>query len=93
MCPASAPIKLLQPGLGKTHQAYVWAWRTSDLATQDKGVIYDFAKSRAGEHARRLLKDFEGTLVTDDYSGYKALFAQSKIAEAGCWAECGLKVS
>ena len=34
-----------------------------------------FAKSRAGEHARRLLKDFEGTLVTDDYSGSKALFA------------------
>ena len=65
-------VKLLQPGLGKTHQAYVWAWRTSDLCTTDKAVIYDFAKSRSGENARRMLKDFEGTLVVDDYSGYVA---------------------
>ena len=46
-------MKLLQPGLGKTHQAYVWAWRTSDLCTGDKAVVFDFAKSRSGENARR----------------------------------------
>ena len=85
------PVKLLQPGLGKTHQAYMWAWRTSDLCTTERGVIYDFAKSRAGEHARRMLQDFEGTLVTDDYSGYKALFRQGKVQEAGCWAHARRK--
>lgn len=85
------PVKLLQPGLGKTHQAYMWAWRTSDLCTTERGVIYDFAKSRAGEHARRTLQDFEGTLVTDDYSGYKALFRQGKVQEAGCWAHARRK--
>jgi transposase len=85
------PVKLLQPGLGKTHQAYMWAWRTSDLCTTERGVVYDFAKSRAGEHARRMLQDFEGTLVTDDYSGYKALFRAGKVQEAGCWAHARRK--
>jgi len=85
------PVKLLQPGTGKTHQAYVWAWRTSDLCTQEKVVIYDFAKSRAGENARRMLQDYGGTLVTDDYSGYKALFRQGKVTEAGCWAHARRK--
>ena len=85
------PVKLLQPGLGKTHQAYVWAWRTSDLCTTDKAVIYDFAKSRSGENARRMLKDFEGTLVVDDYSGYKATFKAGVVIEAGCWAHARRK--
>ena len=85
------PVKLLQPGLGKTHQAYVWAWRTSDLCTTDKAVIYDFAKSRSGENARRMLKDFEGTLVVDDYSGYKASFKPGVVIEAGCWAHARRK--
>ena len=85
------PVKLLQPGLGKTHQAYVWAWRSSDLCTAEKAVVFDFSKSRSGENARRMLQDCGGTLVVDDYSGYKALFAQGKVLEAGCWAHARRK--
>lgn len=77
--------------MGKTHQAYVWAWRTSDFCTTDKAVIYDFAKSRAGENARRMLSAFEGTLVVDDYSGYKATFREGLVIEAGCWAHARRK--
>lgn len=29
---------------------------------------------------------FQGSLVCDDYSGYRALFKQEKLNEAGCWA-------
>lgn len=85
------PVKLLQPGLGKTHQAYVWAWRSSDLCTDQRAVIYDFARSRAGEHARRMLKDYAGTLVCDDYGGYKALFQAGRVTQAGCWAHARRK--
>jgi transposase len=95
------PIKLLNPGAGKTHQAYAWVWRTSDLATRSstdtelephaRAVIYDFCLSRGGEHARRMLQDFTGVLVTDDYSGYKALYAAGKVTEAGCWAHARRK--
>jgi transposase len=109
------PIKLLTPGAGKTHQAYAWVWRTSDLETQSatasaastptatdsatdsapaqhgRAVIYDFCLSRAGEHARKMLQDFSGVLVTDDYAGYKALYAAGKVTEAGCWAHARRK--
>lgn len=103
------PVKLLAPGTGKTHQAYVWAYRSSDLETQEhhpgqsppascdsspasrRCVIYEFADSRAGEHARAMLGDWRGTLLTDDYSGYKALFATGQVKEAGCWAHARRK--
>jgi hypothetical protein len=80
------PVKLLQPGLGKTHLAYLWAWRASDFCTTQWGVVCDFAQSRAGEHARRMLQGFQGTSVGDDYSGCKALFRRGKVQEVGCWA-------
>jgi transposase len=98
------PVKLLAPGSGKTHQAYVWAYRSSDLETQvllhgqspplsntARCVIYEFATSRAGEHARAMLQGWRGTLLTDDYSGYKALFAAGQVKEAGCWAHARRK--
>jgi transposase len=104
------PIKLLDPGAGKTHQAYAWVWRTSDWETQGDGqrngdadsdteprphgraVLYRFCLSRAGEHARTLLGDFQGVLVTDDYAGYKALYARGRVTEAGCWAHARRKL-
>jgi transposase len=35
-------------------------------------VVYDFADSRAGEHARTFLANWQGKLVCDDYGGYVA---------------------
>jgi transposase len=32
-----------------------------------------------------------GVLVTDDYAGYKALYAAGKVTEAGCWAHARRK--
>jgi transposase len=80
------PIKLLAPGTGKTQTAYAWVWRSSDLETTDKAVLYQFADSREGKHATAMLQGFSGTLLTDHYAGYKALYAQGKVREAGCWA-------
>ena len=65
------PVSLLAPGRGKTKKAYVWVYRTTDFETQ-RAVLYDFTLSRAGEHPRRILGEFSGTLVTDDFSGYVA---------------------
>jgi hypothetical protein len=63
------PVALLAPGRGKTKKAYVWVYRTTNFVTQ-RAVLYDFTLSRAGEHPRRVLGAFGGTLVTDDFSGY-----------------------
>lgn len=85
------PVSLLAAGKGKTHRAYVWVYRTTDFAAQP-GVWFDFCTSRAGEHPRRVLGAYAGTVVTDDYAGYKALYAQGRIVEAGCMAHARRKL-
>ena len=85
------PIKLLAPGSGKTDTAYAWVIRSSDLETTQRAVVFEFCNSRQGQHAATLLEGFQGSLVCDDYAGYKALFKQEKINEAGCWAHARRK--
>ena len=55
-----------------------------------QAVIYDFAESRSGQHARDFLGAWRGKLVCDDYSGYKALFERGVI-EIGCTAHARRK--
>jgi transposase len=84
------PVALLAPGHGKTKRAYVWVYRTTNFVAQ-RAVLFDFTASRAGEHPRRVLQGFGGTLVTDDYSGYFGLQAQGVVA-ALCWAHARRKL-
>ena len=83
------PVAMLSPGKGKTHRAYLWTYGTTEYDPL-QAVVYDFADSRAGEHARRFLEGWSGTLVCDDYAGYKALFADG-VTEAGCLAHARRK--
>jgi transposase len=83
------PVQMLTPGAKKTHRAYVWAYATSqfsDLAA----VVYDFSPSRAGEHARNFLGNWNGKLVCDDFAGYKAGF-ELGVTEIGCMAHARRK--
>ncbi|WP_428776520.1 IS66 family transposase [Vibrio sp.] len=83
------PVPMLAPGKKKTHRAYVWAYAsTRDAPVQC--VIYDFAPTRAGEHARRFLQGWQGKLVCDDFTGYKESFKQG-ITEIGCMAHARRK--
>lgn len=81
------PVGMLDPGSGKTKRAYLFAYRT---AVGPPIVLFDFATSRSGEHVRRLLGDWRGALMVDDYGGYKALFREGVI-ELGCWAHARRK--
>lgn len=47
-----------------------------------KVVVYDFSESRTGEHARKFLGDWSGSLKCDDFGGYKALIAAG-VTEVG----------
>ena len=84
------PVALLAPGRGKTKKAFVWVYRTTNFVTQ-RAVLYDFTLSRAGEHPRRVLGAFGGTLVSDDFSGYHALHRQG-ITAAFCMAHARRKL-
>lgn len=83
------PVEVLMPGKKKTHKAYVWGFCTTGFS-ELKAVIYTFAPSRAGEHARAFFGDWKGLLVCDDYSGYKQSFAQG-MTEIGCMAHARRK--
>lgn len=83
------PVATLAPGTGKTHRSYLWAYAAGEFEAL-KAVVYDFAPSRAGEHARRFLGDWQGSLVCDDFAGYKASFHQGVI-EVGCMAHARRK--
>ena len=91
------PVAMLKPGNGKTHRAYLWSYCTTRY-NETKALVFDFAESRAGQHARDFLglpgddhnRGRHGKLVCDDYSGYKQLLTMG-VTEAGCLAHARRK--
>ena len=79
------PVAVLAPGAGRTHRAYLWAYRSGPLHTAP-AVVFDFQMSRAGKHAQAFLAGYSGALMVDDYAGYKALFAAGAVTELACLA-------
>jgi transposase len=77
------PVAQLDPGRGKTKRAYLWAYRSNVLETGPPIVVFDYQGSRAGKHARNFLGEWQGHLMVDDYSGYKALFTEG-VTELAC---------
>jgi transposase len=78
------PVAQLDPGKGKTRKAYLWAYRSNDLAGDPlpRIIVFDYRKGRSGEYARQFLGDWKGHLMVDDYVGYKALFVDNGLGES-----------
>jgi hypothetical protein len=88
------PVRMLKPGLGKTHRAYLWSYGTT-VYDELKAVVFDFAETRAGRHVQTFFGQdtnagWCGTLICDDYAGYKQLFGE-RITESGCLAHARRK--
>ena len=71
-------------------RGYVWAYAPGEFESL-KAIIYDFKPGRSGAYAREFLGDWRGSLMCDDYAGYKALFASGEVIEGGCWAHARRK--
>ena len=84
------PVAQLDPGKGKTHRAYLWAYRSNVLQTGPPIMVFDYQMSRAGRHAQQFLAGWRGHLMVDDFSGYKALFTEA-VTELGCVAHARRK--
>ena len=86
------PVPQLDPGKGKTKRAYLWAYRSNDLdGNRDPPIlVFDYQPSRSGVHVQHFLRDWRGSLMVDNYGGYKALF-QGRITELGCLAHARRK--
>jgi hypothetical protein len=76
------PVAMLKPGKGSMHKAYLGSYCTTSFDPV-KAVVFDFAETRAGQNAREFLRTADGsqarrgTLVCDDYSGYKAMSSKA----------------
>jgi len=77
------PVAQLDPGGGKTKRAYLWVYRSNVLETGPSIVVFDYQTSRSGKHVREFLSGWQGHLMVDDYSGYKAMFGD-QVIELGC---------
>jgi transposase len=84
------PVQQLDPGNGKTKRAYLWAYRSNALETGPPIVVFDYQTSRSGEHARNFLAGWSGSLMVDDFGGYKQMFANG-VTELACFAHARRK--
>ena len=95
------PIRVLDPGRGKTKTGYLWTMARDERAwcgADPPGVVYEYAPSRSGAHGEELLEGFSGTAQIDGYAGYNRLRRAERpggaLTLASCWvhARRGLKV-
>ena len=84
------PVRLLDPGAGKTKRAYVWAYARSKFDPLP-GVAYDFCLGRGGKYAVAFLGDWCGTLVRDEFRGYDSVVKLHERKAAGCLAHARRK--
>ena len=59
------PVRVLDPGRGKTKTGYMWALVRDDRpwgGPDPPGVVFRYAPGRGGKHGDELLKSFSGML-------------------------------
>ena len=87
-----------QPRRGRTITARLWTYLAGGWRQDAEGrwqriapaALYDFTLTRSGEHPRRVLQGWRGTLQADDFSGYHQGFREG-ITHAACWAHARRK--
>ena len=79
------PIDMLDPGKGKTHQAYMWVLVGGQSANPGYR-IYDFRTNRRHCNAAELLKGYHGVLHSDKYGAYEALANKKQLIWCPCWS-------
>lgn len=79
------PVRQLDPGKGKTKKSYLWAYCNSTLNGQAPIIVFDYQPGRGAKYVHDFLKDWIGSMMVDEYSGYKGLWCTGVI-ELGCLA-------
>jgi transposase len=88
------PVPVLAPGTGKTKTGRLWTYVRDDRPSGDTSapaVWFAYSPDRKGEHPKRHLEPFTGTLQADAYAGFHHLYDTGRIREAACWAHARRK--
>lgn len=84
------PIKLLDPGRGKTKESYVWVL-VGGKVKDPPYRIYQFFENRKYCNAEALLKDFKGTFHSDKYGAYEKMSTKKQYTWCPCMVHCRRK--
>lgn len=77
---------LREPGKSAEATSYLWLYRTGRGVSP--AVLYEYQRTRGGEHPRKFLTGFTGYLHVDGYAGYHKI---AKVTLVGCWAHARRK--
>jgi transposase len=77
---------LKEPGKAAQSDSYMWLYRTGQGV--EPVVLYDYQRTRGGEHPRDFLSGFKGYLHVDGYAGYHKV---KDVTLVGCWAHARRK--
>lgn len=66
-------------------------WVQASGPPDRKVVLFDYTSSRAQDVPLRLLENYRGYVMTDDYAGYKALAPQPGVERLACMAHARRK--
>ena len=82
------PVKVLDPGRGKTRTARFWVY-VGDA--EHPLTVFDYTPSRKRIGPQEFLKSFIGYLQADAYGGYDQIYAGPGVIEVACWAHARRK--
>lgn len=79
------PVKMLDPGRGKTKETYVWVI-AGGKAKDPPYRVYHFFENRNHCNAEQLLKGFHGFLHSDKYGAYEKMANKKQFTWCPCMA-------
>lgn len=81
------PVLVNKDGRPAGSKSYMWVYRTGQMYTDSRIVLYEYQRTRNASHPREFLKDFSGVCVTDGYQVYHTIEGEREdLKIAGCWA-------
>jgi len=79
------PVQVLdEPGRTAKQKSYMWVFKGG--TTSKPVIIYQYHPTRSGDVAKLFLNNYQGTVLTDAYSGYAFLDDYPGILHVFCWA-------
>lgn len=82
------PVPVQDETRNHTRQGRLWVYLGDESHPH---VVYRFSPNREQRWAQEFLKNFEGHLQADAYTGYDALYTTGRVVEVGCWAHARRK--
>jgi transposase len=79
------PYQVLnEPGRRNTSKSYMWVFKGG--VENRPTLLYQYHRTRSGETALNFLRDYQGYVQSDAFSGYECLAEKKSIIHLGCWA-------